>query len=218
MWSPGVAGLTTRYIYEGNLPNHGWSWGRTRYQLLSYLIPIVYALVVYVIVWMTGVGGFYNVAFVRRASRGPRLVGAAGRIAAVDVRRVRRHRRDGEQLRDRTWRRDRPILLFADYNSGTRAWYGLTCFTVMVVGISFVYAWMRLNSGSLWTGMLLHASHNLWIQGTFDPLTTDTGRTHFVIGEFGIGLAVAAIVVAVITWQRRSEVSGGSDAHAVHGR
>jgi membrane protease YdiL (CAAX protease family) len=92
-----------------------------------------------------------------------------------------------------------PILLFADYNSGTPAWFGLTCFTVMVVGISFVFAWMRLKSGSLWTGMFLHASHNLWIQGIFDPLTTDTGSTRFVIGEFGIGLAMAAVVVAFIT-------------------
>jgi Type II CAAX prenyl endopeptidase Rce1-like len=100
-----------------------------------------------------------------------------------------------------------PILLLADYDSGTPAWFGLTCFTVMVVGISFVFAWMRLKSGSLWTGMFLHASHNLWIQGIFDPLTTDTGKTRFVIGEFGIGLAGAAVVVAFITWQRRGEVS-----------
>jgi uncharacterized protein len=78
---------------------------------------------------------------------------------------------------------------------------------VVVVGISFVFAWMRLKSGSLWTGMFLHASHNLWIQGIFDPLTTDTGKTRFVIGECGIGLAGAAVVVAFITWQRRGEVS-----------
>ena len=56
------------------------------------------------------------------------------------------------------------------------------------------------------------------VQGIFDPLTTDTRKTRFVIGEFGIGLAVAAIVVAFLTWQQRGEVSGGSDAHAVHDR
>ena len=73
----------------------------------------------------------------------------------------------------------------------------------MVVGISFLYAWMRLKSGSLWTGVFLHASHNLWGQGIFDPLTTDTGKTRFVIGEFGIGLALAGVAVAFLTWQRR---------------
>jgi len=37
----------------------------------------------------------------------------------------------------------------------------------MIVSISFVFAWMRLKSGSLWTGVLLHASHNLFIQAFF---------------------------------------------------
>jgi membrane protease YdiL (CAAX protease family) len=78
-----------------------------------------------------------------------------------------------------------PILLFADYNAGMPAWYGLLCFTVMVVGMSFVFAWMRLKSGSLWTGVLLHASHNLFIQDFFDPITPDTSPTKYVIGEFG---------------------------------
>lgn len=99
-----------------------------------------------------------------------------------------------------------PILLFADYNSGTPAWYGLACFTVMVVGISFVFAWLRLRSGSLWTGVFLHASHNLFIQQVLTPLTTDTGRTRYVIDEFGAALAIAAVVVAIIVWRRRAEV------------
>jgi len=73
-----------------------------------------------------------------------------------------------------------PILLFADYNSGTPAWYGLTCFTVMVISISFVFTWYRMKSGSLWTGVLLHASHNLFIQSFFTPLTRDTGNTKYL--------------------------------------
>jgi uncharacterized protein len=238
MWSPGVAGLITRYVYEGSVRNQGWTWGRTRYQVLSYLIPIGYALAVYVPVWMTGLGGFYNVSFVgaQAADLGwsglPRALQLAMYVAFVGIVGMARSCASalGEEIGWRgflvpqlakvtsftklsvlsglvwaVWHY--PILLFADYNSGTPAWYGLTCFTVMVVGISFVFAWMRLKSGSLWTGMLLHASHNLWIQGIFDPLTVDTGKTRFVIGEFGIGLAVAAIVVAFLTWRRRGEVS-----------
>ena len=37
------------------------------------------------------------------------------------------------------------------------------------IAISFVFAWMRLKSGSLWTGALLHASHNLYVQTIFTP-------------------------------------------------
>ncbi len=100
-----------------------------------------------------------------------------------------------------------PGLLFADYNNGTPAWYGLLCFTVLVIGISFVFAWFRLKSGSVWTGMLLHASHNLFIQAVFTPLTTDTGPTEYFIDEFGAALAIVALALAYIFWRKRSELS-----------
>ena len=99
-----------------------------------------------------------------------------------------------------------PVLIFADYNAGTPVWYGLTCFTVMVVSSSFIYTWMRLKSGSLWTGVLLHASHNLFIQSFFDPITTNTGHTRYIIGEFGAGLAIISVIFGAYFWTRRNEL------------
>ena len=237
MWSPGVAGLVTRYRYERSLRNHGWGWGTTRLQLSSYLLPIAYALAVYVVVWVTGLGGFYNQSFLNSQSADfgwPALPAALRLMMYVVFAGTLGMPRScatalGEEL---GWRGflvpelakvtsftkvalisgivwsiwHYPLLLFADYNAGTPAWYGLTCFTIMVVGFSFPFAWMRLKSGSTWTGMFLHASHNLWIQGIFDPLTTDTGKTKFVIGEFGIGLAIAAVITAFLFWLRRDQV------------
>jgi len=94
-----------------------------------------------------------------------------------------------------------PGLLFADYNGGTPAWYSLLCFTVLVLGASFVFAWIRLRSGSVWPAAILHASHNLWIQGVFDPFTADTGRTAWIIGEFGAALALTGIVIGWLAWR-----------------
>lgn len=93
-----------------------------------------------------------------------------------------------------------PLLLFADYNSGTPAWYGLLCFTALVIGTSFIYAYLRLKSGSLWTAVFLHASHNLFIQQIFTPLTSDTGKTKWIMDEFGAALAVMGIIAAAIFW------------------
>ena len=107
-----------------------------------------------------------------------------------------------------------PILIFGDYNAGTPTWYGLTCFTVMVVASSFIFAWMRLKSGSLWTGVLLHGSHNIFIQAFFTPLTTNTGRTRYIIDEFGAGLAIVAILFGAYFWVRRGEVSR-TQVHAI---
>ena len=102
-----------------------------------------------------------------------------------------------------------PVILFADYNNtGVSTWYGLACFAAMVIGMSFAFAWLRLKSGSLWTAVILHASHNLFIQGIFTPLTEDTGLTPYVIDEFGVGLALAAIVVAYLFWRKRDDLPG----------
>jgi membrane protease YdiL (CAAX protease family) len=94
-----------------------------------------------------------------------------------------------------------PVLLFADYNAGTPAWYGLTCFTVMVVADSFILAWLTLRSGSLWPAAIFHGSHNLFIQSIFTPLTRDTGPTKYIIDEFGIGLVVTITVAAIVVWR-----------------
>lgn len=72
--------------------------------------------------------------------------------------------------------------------------------------MSFIFAWLTLKSGSLWPAALLHASHNLFIQGIFDNLMRDTGQTLWYTTEFGAALAVTSVVFAVYFWTRRAEV------------
>jgi membrane protease YdiL (CAAX protease family) len=94
-----------------------------------------------------------------------------------------------------------PLLLFADYHAGTPAWYGLACFSVLVVAASVLYAWLRLRSGSVWPAVLLHASHNAFLQNFFDPVTASTGPTPYLTTEFGLGLAVVWVAVAAWCWR-----------------
>lgn len=238
MWCPAVAAMLTCKLSGRSIATLGWKWGEPRYQVMSYLIPLAYATVAYVSVWVLHLGGFYDHEFVaaviKRFGLGDMppwagiafyfiLAGTTGMVRSCAT-------ALGEEIgwrgflvphlaRRLTFTQTAlisgvvwslwhyPILIFADYNSGTPAWYGLTCFTVMVVSISFIFAWMRLKSGSLWTGVLLHASHNLFIQQFFDPLTTNTGRTPYVIGEFGAALALVSIAFALYFWGRRGELA-----------
>jgi hypothetical protein len=65
---------------------------------------------------------------------------------------------------------------------------------------------MRLKSGSLWTGAMLHASHNLFVQAIFTPLTRNTGKTAWYIDEFGAILPAVMLVFAIYFWRRRNEL------------
>jgi membrane protease YdiL (CAAX protease family) len=76
----------------------------------------------------------------------------------------------------------------------------------MVLGISFLFAWMRLKTGSVWTGMLLHASHNLFIQAFFDPQTKHARISDLWTTEFGAGLAIVSIIIAIIVANKSKEL------------
>jgi membrane protease YdiL (CAAX protease family) len=247
MWCPGVAAILTCLIRGRPIASLGWKW-KWRYQAASYLIPIAYAGSAYALIWATGLGGVPNHkvidSLLSRARPGTSpttalilFVLAAGTLGMItstasalgeeigwrgflvpELAKVTSFTRTA-LISGGIWAAWHvPILVFADYNSGTPVWYGLTCFAVMVIGISFLFAWMRLKSGSLWTGAFLHASHNLFIQAILTPLTIDTGKTKWVIDEFGFALAIAALVVAVIVWRLRAQVERApADAGTVDG-
>ena len=236
MWCPALAGMLTLRINGRSIADLGWKWGETKYQIQSWYIPLVYACVAYVIIWTLGFGGFGNPEYTNALVTtmhlgGPPwisvvvgivLTGAYGLIRSVAS-------GLGEEIGWRgflvpelsrtmsftatafvsgiiwsVWHY--PLLVFGSYNNGTPTWYGLTCFTVMVVALSFVFAWIRLKSGSLWTGAILHGSHNLYVQAIFTPMTRNTGKTAWYIDEFGIVLPLLAVVLAVYFWTKRREL------------
>jgi membrane protease YdiL (CAAX protease family) len=242
MWCPALAAMATLKLRGRRLSELGWSWPATNYALLSWALPLLYTFIAYAIVWSFGLGGFPNRQFMNQLgsrmglaisptaatalyvllggsfglARGlasalgeeigwrgflvPELFGKLGFTGAALVSGV-------------VWSCwHYPLLIWGDYNSGTPVWYGLACFTVMVVSLSFVFAWMRLKSGSLWTAALLHASHNLYIQGIFTPLTSDTGKTAWYIDEFGAVLPLLTVLLGFYAWHRRGELDSGRPA------
>lgn len=233
MWCPALATLITCRVLGRDFRSLGWHWPRAKDQLLCYLIPIAYALIAYVIIWLAGWGGFYNTAFVTQAARelgwtglptGVFIVaffvveGVIGLIGSMST-------ALGEEIGWRgflvpelskvtsytktslisgivwsVWHY--PILIWGNYNNGTPAWYGMLCFTVMVISMSFIYTWFRLRSGSLWTGVMLHASHNLFIQVFFTPITLASVKTKWYSDEFGAVVPAVTLCFAIYFWSR----------------
>ncbi|MBV8205501.1 MAG: CPBP family intramembrane metalloprotease [Acidobacteria bacterium] len=244
MWCPALAAIASSRLLGRKVRSLAWRWPEGKYIALAYFIPLLYAGAAYAAVWVARLGGWNSVFVARiGASFGLRGVPAWATLAlyillAASGGVVRSLSTAlGEEIGWRgflvpelakqmsytklsllsgiiwaAWHS--PILLFADYNSGTNRWYALGCFTVMVVSGSFIFAWLRLRSGSLWPAALLHASHNLFVQGIFDNLMRDTGRTLWYTTEFGLALAATTLVCAFYFWSRRAEVEQPREARA----
>ena len=105
-----------------------------------------------------------------------------------------------------------PELLWTDYNAGTNAVFALACFTVMVVALAYIMGYLRMRSGSLWPCVLLHATHNTFIQSLFDPLTAPVGWAKYITTEFGVGLAVTVVVASTVLVSRGRQGEGFSPA------
>jgi membrane protease YdiL (CAAX protease family) len=68
MWSPALAAFMTKRIFGERIRDLPWGWGAAKYAWLGYLIPIAYALPLYLIVWISGLGGFADATFVRQTA------------------------------------------------------------------------------------------------------------------------------------------------------
>jgi membrane protease YdiL (CAAX protease family) len=99
-----------------------------------------------------------------------------------------------------------PAILGTEYHSAAPIGYAMAAFTVSVMGVSVIAGWLRLRSGSVWPAVLLHASHNTFVQSIFDPVTIDGRATPFLTTEFGAGLMAFYIVVALYFWRRRDQL------------
>jgi membrane protease YdiL (CAAX protease family) len=238
MWCPGLAAIVTCALLRIDVASLGWNWRPLRYQLWSYAIPILYALPVYLVVWVLMRGSFSFSDFANPLGTAfgfPQHPRAAALLLAVPAYATvgvigGMARTLGEEIGWRGFLFPRlvqrtgftpacflmgivwavwhyPVLLFADYNAGTSPAFALTCFTLMVLAASFIWGWLRLKSGSLWTSAILHASHNAFIQVIFDGMTKPVGRTLYITTEFGAGLVVTMWVAAVYFWTRRGEVT-----------
>ncbi len=242
MWMPALAAFAACRLRGKPLAELGFGWPARKYVLIAWLLPLAYCLLAYVPVWLSPWGSFYDAAFVNRMSRdfGLTRLPAVLQISiyvlfAGTLGVIRSTNTLGEEI---GWRGflvpelakvmpfggvvaftavlwvayHAPALIFADYNAGTPWWYGLLCFSLLCLFSSVSFAWLRLKSGSVWPPVILHASHNLFVQQVFDPLTVDTRRTRWLLSEFGLALALAVGVAAVWFWLRRREVEGAPRA------
>lgn len=217
MWSPAIAAVATQLIFRRTVSGLGWQWPSLRWIGFGYFLPIAYSIVAYGSVWLTGFGkldlanappkmtvfvGLGTLVSLATATgeeigwRGFLVPALARRLSFAQVGFV-------SGLIWAVWHL--PLVVFSDYNAGTPVWYGVLCFTIGVVAMSFFMAWLRLRARSFWPTAFLHASHNLYVQGFFDRVTVDTGVTRWLTGEFGAVFVAAVVLTALVVATRRRD-------------
>lgn len=97
-----------------------------------------------------------------------------------------------------------PIIIAGVYQAQTGLGYGLLMFAVCITLMSIIMAWTRSASGSVIPAILLHASHNLFDQSIFQPLSTNEIVPYYA-GEQGlstVGILLVMAAGAIFLWRR----------------
>ena len=227
MWSPLVGVFVTRLIFpdgrrRGSLAGLGWGWGKTRWQVTSWFLPALYVGLAHTAVWVFGLAGFTDVGpgriftfVLERMAMGLTIgavlafgeeVGWQG-FLVPQLYRLTNFTKTA-LFRGLIWSLwHYPLMIGGVYGpTSTPLWFRLVCFTVTMTGVSFAFSWLRIKSGSLWTGVWLHAAHNVFFQSIYPGITVDGDHTLWFVDEFGAFSAAAAVLVAVFFWMKRREL------------
>lgn len=69
-FAPLLAAFITKFVFQRNLRGLGWGLGKARYLAAAYGLAFLLPLVSFLMVWLIGYGGFYNVAFIAEVQTG----------------------------------------------------------------------------------------------------------------------------------------------------
>jgi membrane protease YdiL (CAAX protease family) len=234
MWCPGLAALVTKLVRDGSLRGLGWGFGRTRYFLIAYGLAFAVCLLPYLFVWFAfdAFSRSQLIEVLSRAGLPAALRGGAGLLAVVLVVSPLTGlvSAAGEEIGWRgflvprlhalvgftgtsllvgliwaAWHYPINIAVSPLYRPNVPLWYSNACFTLLVVGISFMHTWLRIRSQSLWPSALCHAAGNAF-QSVFQAATLETSVTSYLTTEYGASFAAAGLLVAYLFWGKRHEL------------
>jgi CAAX protease family protein len=168
MWCPGLAALITKLARNRTLRGLGWGWGRTRYFLIAYGLAIAICLPPYLVVWFAfdAFNGSQLVEAFAKAGFPSALRGHAGMLVVllVGLPLVGLVSAAGEEIGWRgflvprmlalvgftgtsllvgliwaAWHYPINVAVSPLHRPNVPLWYSNACFTLLVIGASFVH-------------------------------------------------------------------------------
>jgi membrane protease YdiL (CAAX protease family) len=98
-----------------------------------------------------------------------------------------------------------PLVLWAGYAAAPSPLLSIALLMLATTSLAYMLARIRLETGSVWPAIALHAVWNAIIQTGFDPVTTGSQKALWV-GETGV-LTVLVLTVAAILHSRERSTS-----------
>jgi membrane protease YdiL (CAAX protease family) len=219
MWSPAVASVIARLVLREGFSDVSFRFGGLRtlpWYALGLGVPLAVGILAYGGAWLTGLVGFQGDA-------GALVVGLVSAATWITI--YGFIFTAGEEIGWRGYMLTRlidagvprpvlvsgliwalwhlPLILAGIYAAGPYPALSAVLFVVSVTSTSFVYARMRLETGSIWPVIFAHSAWNSIIQGPFDGATKGANAALWT-GESGILTVIVLVVVSVIvsrgTW------------------
>ena len=208
MYMPALAAIVAKLVVDHTIKGIGWRPCNIKTLLISYFLPLVSCILVYGITWVTGIGRYkYVMAFAMvllNAVVGVLLscISAVGEeigwrgFLLTELRRTFDFPRTSLIIGLIWFVYHVPLIWFSTYNNGNIA-VSTVCFFFMVMAMTTIANYLCIKTNSFWPSLMLHASHNLFVQGIFDKMTENGPYTQWVTSEFGIGLAAVYCSIAI---------------------
>lgn len=223
MWCPALAAVMTALIFDRSLKGFGWGLRCGRWLALGYAMPIAYSALGYAIIWSCGWAGIkaeFSIDPLKLVLFGTvfNVVYAAGEeigwrgYLAPQLNRAMGFTRASFATGSIWALWHYPMVIGAAYLNKMPLLPQLALMTVSLVGMTFVFNWLRLRSGSLWPAVVIHASHNLYIQWLFDPASVETSPlSKYMLGESGLVLTAIYTILGAGAWHlNRKDTGAGS--------
>ncbi|GLV54505.1 hypothetical protein KDH_13520 [Dictyobacter sp. S3.2.2.5] len=239
MWSPGCAALLTRWLLHEGWRDISLRFGGHRTWIaivLALLTPLVVALLAYGLAWSTGLAhlvpfrpspslGFAINLFGANAMWPLTLLLIVSFFAAEIINAT------GEELGWRGYMLTRlidagvpqpiivsgliwslwhwPLIFLTAPVMGWPVVFSACIFLVTITSLGCLEARLRLQTGSIWPSVVLHAAWNSFIVEIFNSLSRDGDTSHWT-GESGLLVAALMVVLAWLflrgQWKRRRYV------------
>jgi len=227
MWTPAISAILTTLIYKDKIRNFGWKLGKFKFLVYAFVLPIVVAFIAYGSLWITGITeifteGVMNYKWAKMLGFElpvPLIVGLLSKILLAFP--LILFVALGEEIGWSGFLTPKlskissvtvtslivggffaiwhfPAIISGIYGYGTPLWISLPGFTLVAIGLAFLRTVLRLKSGSLWTGAILHTSHNLFLMGIFHDLTVKGGYADYLVSETGVFLGAVYLIFAIL--------------------